>query len=295
MKNKYDIKYVVFRHDRIGMQLYAIINAIYYCKKHNLEYVHIQLDDSYIEYTKLFKLGEGYETMSIETFKQEHQYIKSEIKNLGWLFSLVKKKNIEEKRIKECNINYKSSAFLIYQSELINKYKKSELYKEMFTDNNINICIHYRRGDVININSAEYKNINVMFKKRNNLRYTPDNFINDIIDKLNIYMSDLPLNIHIHSDSVVDLDNLITSKHNFKIYSHFDDSPIEALNCMIQADILFRYGISAFSGVAAFYNTNIVISNIQEKYERLYNFSNTYMFKKCDDLLKFIAKKFKNV
>ena len=93
------MKFVAIRDDRIGMQLYAIINAIYYCKKYNLEYVHIPLDDSYIEYSKLFKLGQDYETMTKETFEREHQYTKSEIKNVGHLFSLVKKKRKKKKRL----------------------------------------------------------------------------------------------------------------------------------------------------------------------------------------------------
>ena len=301
MKNNLDYsddinrKCTVLRDDRIGMQLYAIMNGIYYCKKNNLEYIHIPLDDIYIEYDKLFKLGHGYETMCKETFENEHQYQTGCIKNIGHLFSLIKKKNKEKERIKECNINYKSSIFRVYQSQLIAQYKNSELYKKMFSVNTINICIHYRRGDIINLNSKKYKDVRYVIKERYNLRYTPDNFINEIINKLNVHMANLPINIHIHSDSVLKLEKLIKVKHNFNVCPHFDESPLDALNSMIQCDILFRYGISAFSGIAAFYNTNTVISKIPPKYKRLYDFSNTYYFKKCDQILAHLATQFSNV
>ena len=89
MKNK-NAKYVVVRIDRIGMQLYSIINAIYYCEKHNLRYIHIPLDDSNVEYSKLFQLGEGYNTMTKEEFALEHNDRNTKIVNLARLFSLIK-------------------------------------------------------------------------------------------------------------------------------------------------------------------------------------------------------------
>ena len=106
-------------------------------------------------------------------------------------------------------------------------------------------------------------------------------------------MDVLPLNIHIHSDSKLSMDKLLTAKHNFKVYTHFDDSAYDSLNSMIQCDILFRYGISSFSGVAAFYNNNVVISKMKPAYVNLYNYSNQYDFSNCDNILKKQANKYK--
>lgn len=293
MKNiKKKIKCVAFRDDRIGMQLYTIINAIYYCRKNNYEYIHIPLDCMYIEYENIFRLGEEYKKMSKEKYIRKHLYEETNVRNIGRLFSLIKRKNKEKEILKKSNINYKSSNFKIYQNELIDKYITSEFYKKMYIDNTINICIHYRRGDVKKLNKNRFNDVKHTVIQRYNLRYTPDDYINQIISKLNTYMYNIPLNIHVHSDSELDLNNLIKIEHKFKIITHFDTSHIDAMNSMIQSDILFRYGISAFSGVAAFYNKNIVISKIQPKYERLYNFSNTYNFKKCDAILEHLANRF---
>ena len=72
--------------------------------------------------------------------------------------------------------------------------------------------------------------------------------------------------------------------YNFNIYTHFEDDIITTFNDMISCDILFKYGVSAFSGICAIYNSNIVISDIDREYENLYKFDNIYHFDDCDNI-----------
>ena len=267
--------YISRRGDRIGMRLYAVIRTIYYCQQKKLNYNHVSVGHdnraNYKIYNNLFNFNKKYK--GIELSKNVNT--KYKINNIGGKWSLIRKFDI--------NINYNTRKFIKYRKSLIKLYKTSSLHKNVFKKKHINICIHYRRGDIARLRR----------KRERSLRYTPDNYINQIITKLNKYMDVLPLNIHIHSDSKLSMDKLLTAKHNFKVYTHFDDSAYDSLNSMIQCDILFRYGISSFSGVAAFYNNNVVISKMKPAYVNLYNYSNQYDFSNCDNILKKQANKYK--
>ena len=269
--------YISKRTDRIGMRLYATIRTIYYCQKQNLIYRHVLIghnNNDYKEYDKLFNFDKKYKTITNKKNLKKNK----NIKNIGNKWGLFKAENDD----------YKTKKFIKYRNSLINLYKKSNLYKNIYNINEINICVHYRRGDCDNFNKTNGNKYQI--QKR---RYTPDNYINQIITKLNKYMNDLPINIHIHSDSTLNISNLIKCKHNFNIHTHFDDSVFKSLNCMIQCDILFRYGLSSFSGVAAFYNTNVVISNMGNEFNDLYNYNNVYNFSKCGNILRKLSKKYK--
>jgi len=272
--------YISTRTDRVGMRLYAVIRTIYYCQTKNLKYRHVSLSRNkkeYKIYDTLFNFNKKYKGIKLsKDIKNKYK-----IKNLGKKWTLI---NTSIR-----NINYKTKKFIKYRKSLIKLYETSSLYNKVFNENHINICIHYRRGDCKTLK----KYTNMKERERKNLRYTPNNYLNKIITKLNKYMKGLPLNIHIHSDSILDIDKLLTRKHNFNIYTHFADSAYESLNSMIQCDILFRYGLSSFSGVAAFYNTNVVISKMKPRYENLYNYSNQYKFSECDKILNKFANKYK--
>lgn len=261
--------YTSKRNDRIGMQLYSMIHTKYYSQQQQRStYIHTPLSK---EYDQLFCIG----NKNIKIYEVDNN---AKIKNLGWRYTLM--------NIKKRKIDYKTHSFRKYRKKLINKYKKSKLYKNVFITNTINICIHCRQGDVAKSYNSNYTNIELRRIISHKLRYTPTSYINNVICILNKYMKGLPLNIHIHSDTYLDLDKIIKYKHNFKIYKNFDDSEYDAINSMIQADILFRYGISAFSGICAFYNSNIVISEVTSEYKQLYNYNNVYKFSECDNILE---------
>ena len=283
--------YVSKRNDRLGMRLYAVIRTIYYCQTKKLNYRHVSLSHNkkeYKIYDKLFNFNKKYKGIKYNKYANYDNKI---VINIGPTWECINK----------LYDNYKTKKFIKYRKSLINLYNESSLYKNVYNDKNINICIHYRRGDSKNYKKTKFKNINTNYigskiytdKQKLELRYTPNNYLNKIITKLNKYMKGLPLNIHIHSDSILDIDKLLTRKHNFNIYTHFADSAYESLNSMIQCDILFRYGLSSFSGVAAFYNTNVVISKMKPRYENLYNYSNQYKFSECDKILNKFANKYK--
>ena len=288
--------YVSKRNDRLGMRLYAVIRTIYYCQQKKLNYRHVSLSHNkkeYKIYDTLFNFNKKYKGIKYNKYAKYNNKI---FINIGPIWECINKSYD----------NYKTNEFIKYRKSLINLYNKSSLYKNVYNDNEISVCIHYRRGDSKNYKKMKFKNININYintkyigskiyrdKQKLELRYTPDNYINQIITKLNKYMDGLPLNIHIHSDSELNMDKLLTRKHNFKIYTHFDDSAYTALNSMIQCDILFRYGLTSFSGVAAFYNSNVVISKMDNTYNGLYNFNNAYKFSNCDNILKKRANKYK--
>jgi len=271
--------YVSKRNDRIGMRLYAVIRTIYYCQQNNFKYNHVSLAynrNNYKIYNDLFNFKKKYNVI---------KYTKSlkrggKVKNMGPIFHLLNKPYD----------NFKTPNFIKFRKSLINLYINSNLYKNVYNNKYINICIHYRRGDTTSYKNEKFKSIK---NKRLRLRYTPKNYLNQVINKLNEYMKDLPLNIHIHSDSNLNIDKLLTCKHNFNIITHFNDTAYDSLNGMIQCDILFRYGISSFSGVAAFYNKNIVISKINKEFQDLYNYKNVYKFTKCNIILRNFANKYK--
>jgi hypothetical protein len=283
--------YVSKRNDRLGMRLYAVIRTIYYCQTKKLNYRHVSLSHNkkeYKIYNKLFNFNKKYKGIKYNKYAKYDNKI---VINIGPTWECINK----------TYDNYKTKEYIKYRKSLINLYNESSLYNNVYNDKNINICIHYRRGDSKNYKKAKFKNINYIGgklytnKKKLKLRYTPDNYINQIITKLNKYMNDLPLNIHIHSDSRLNMDKLLTRKHNFNIHTHFQDSAYDSLNSMIQCDILFRYGLSSFSGVAAFYNSNVVISKIDNEFKGLYNYNNVYNFSKCGNILRKLANKYKNI
>jgi len=66
----------------------------------------------------------------------------------------------------------------------------------------------------------------------------------------------------------------------------FKIDPLIAMQDMISCDVLFRSGVSAFSGVAAFYNTNTIISDMPSNFSHLYKFDNTYTFNEAPKILQ---------
>jgi hypothetical protein len=95
--------------------------------------------------------------------------------------------------------------------------------------------------------------------------------------------------VTIHSDSILDMEKFET--YNLKVNTKFRISVEEAMQDMISCDVLFRTGISAFSGVCALYNTNLVISDVPSEYKNLYEHDNVVGFAECDGRLQHILSK----
>ena len=227
------------RGDRIGMQIYGILCTIHFCKKYNFIYVHTPLEE---KYESIFNLGKD--------FKKVNELKGVHINNIGMNWGLQNMKNTNDfPEFDEEFREYFTNLFdcNIETTKIINK---------------INICIHCRRGNTYLDQGPEYRKY----------RFTPDSFIYEVLDEIQKKYNKENANIHIYSDNTID--EKIFNKYNLNVFCHFNEDIIESLNNMIKCDILFRYGISAFSGICALYNTNLVFSDIQDEYKKLYCFNN---------------------
>lgn len=252
------------RKDRIGMKIFAILYTINYCLQNNYIYIHTPLKKEYEQMFNFTKLYKSINDVSDDVL----------IKNFGG----------------SCNLQtlFKKNQFPKFSNKLRNKLISlyDQTNKTNKTDKKcIRICIHCRRGDTCDYNSYTGRIKNSKF-----YRNTPDSFVNEafeIINKLNI-----PVEINVYSDSKLNINNFNT----YKLYVkwHFNEDIRCAINDMITCDILFRYGISAFSGICAFYNKNIIISKIHKDYKDIYNFDNLYTLKNCIKPIKNYINKYIN-
>ena len=240
--------YTSKRNDRIGMQIYAMISTINYCEINNYTYIHSPLPSPY---EGIFNLGKNQKHINEKENGEK-------ITNYGFFHNLLDDKT---------NFNNFSNSF---RKSLIDKYN----YKKNINQNTnyIKICIHVRRGDTIRHNN----------KPQLIERFCDDNYLKLILYKIHTLINK-PVKIFIHSDSIINIDNFNT--YNLDIKTCFDYTPMKSLNDMINCDILFRKGISAFSGICAIYNTNIVISDTPDKYKKLFLIDNIYDLNNCDNLL----------
>ena len=161
-----------------------------------------------------------------------------------------------------------------FREYMIGKYNPNSL---KHTDKNkIRICIHIRRGDVD-------KGQPTIAKLE---RRVSDDFLEKVLYKINKFIRK-PVSVNIHSDSVIDMEKFET--YDLEINTKFDDTSEQAMQDMISCDILFRAGISAFSGVCAFYNTNLVISEMSANFKGLYVMDNVCGIEQCDERLKILS------
>ena len=246
------------RHDRIGMQINSIIYAIRYCQINNYEYIHTPLAEPYESH---FNVG--------DCFRKYNTIInKNIIENIGPMHGLTKLCS-QDKIFFDLSNNFRNK---LIQDFNITPVVNSPTF---INSKGLKICIHCRRDDTEKLQC-----------RAQILRYTPDTFINNVLSKLSSYFLEKSVSIHIYSDSKKDLlRNIIPCK--FKIHYHINENIITSLNDMICCDILFRYGLSSFSGICAIYNKNIVISHIPDKvYEYLYTHEKVYKFEDCDTILQ---------
>jgi len=164
-----------------------------------------------------------------------------------------------------------------FRKDIIRRYNPTHTYPK--NKKKINICIHMRRGDTV------YPSGRPKFR----WRMATDDFLIEVLRRINKFIKK-PVSINIHSDSVIDMEKFET--YDLEINTKFDDtgprggrSPEQAMQDMIACDILFRTGISAFSGVCAFYNTNLVISALPVGCEGMYVMDNVYGLGECNERL----------
>ena len=236
------------RGDRIGMNIYARLVTMSFCYNNSSEYtyVHTPLAEPF---ESMFNLGVGY---------MKRAGLKG-VKNPPFCTHILEL--VRHKKLPNFSDEFKRG--------LIQRYKSPPKKGE-----GINICIHMRRGDAADPTSVEDK-----YK----LRRSSDDFLEEVFQKISEFVKK-PANITIHSDSALDMKKFET--HKLNVNTNFQCEPEEAMRDMISCDILFRSGISAFSGVCAFYNKNLIISDMPDGLEELYAAKNTYALKDFSRIFK---------
>lgn len=234
------------------MNIYARLTTMSFCYNNSSKYtyVHTPLPEPF---ESMFNLGAGY--MKITSAFNIHKRVTKQPFCLN-LLDLVRNKQLP---------NFSNE----FKQAIIQRYKPPPK-----KDDGINICIHMRRGDAADPTSVEAK-----YK----LRRSSDDFLEEVFQKISECVKK-PANITVHSDSILDMKKFQT--HKLKVNTNFECTPEEAMRDMISCDILFRSGISAFSGVCAFYNENLIISDMPDGFEELYDAKNTYALKDFSRIFK---------
>lgn len=251
--------YTCVRPDRIGMQIYGCLHSIHWCQINHADYIHKPLAQ---DWENLFNFKENFRSdIEIPNFF-DFLYIK----NSNYFYNLKYSSNIIQLKDLSNFISFSKH----FRDKIIGYYQPN--IETSKSNKIINICIHIRRGDTLE------KSHN-----RSILRLVPDSFISRCLNAINLYIKK-PCVVHLHSDSDVDLTAINT--YNLDIKTMFKSDPLIAMQDMISCDVLFRSGISAFSGVAAFYNTNTIISDMPSNFSHLYKFDNTYTFHEAPKILQ---------
>jgi len=245
------------RGDRIGMNVYARLITMSFCYNNSSKYiyVHTPLPEPF---ESMFNLGMG--CMRVTSAFNIHGRVNPPPFPTH-IIPHVRKKQLP---------NFSNE----FKRDIIQRYKPFSQ-----KDGGINICIHMRRGD-----TADLAKTGNQFK----LRRASDDFLGEVFQKINEFIKK-PANITVHSDSALDMEKFET--YGLKINTNFECAPEEAMRDMISCDILFRSGVSSFSGVCAFYNENLIISDMPDGFEDLYAAKNTYALKDSSSRLKLINKK----
>lgn len=115
-------------------------------------------------------------------------------------------------------------------------WESNEKYK---FDNEFNIAIHLRRGDVLPSDTIRTITIAKLLNNVNKIKKVYPNASYHVISENNLENLDL------------------LRKNNINV--HINNTDLEALNILSSADILYRASHSSFSEIAAIFNPNIII------------------------------------
>lgn len=214
------------RGDDLGMQIYARLYAMAYCQLLGERYIHTPLKESLQGYESFFNLGLGEEISS----KEERMIdIGSYAKP-----STISKHHPVFPALHFCNQ---------FRSRILKKYnstpKKNSL--KFLRSSGIKIAIHARKT-----NSDG---------RKKELRDTPNYFLQGLVNKLDRVFAGERISIHVYSNRKIsfNISESVAQNKELKMYTHYQTDVKEAIHDMIKADYLFKYGVSTFSGVCAFY------------------------------------------
>jgi hypothetical protein len=252
-----------------GSQYQKIINLYAVIKKYNLKYIHIPLQighnynndkDWNEKWDRFFNFKKLSNNDEVDIEKLEKYFI-TENTTEERIF-MNKNPNILYLYYHTFNIFYKNPEYYFkdIQNDLINAYDETNNDRKLIYDKNkTNIAIHIR---VYNNHDNEADNeFYEKYSKENTTNEVRFYFTADMYEKLINELKEKYTNSEIHIFSQEEYFDIKFKKlRNIKdIKLHFDDMDVfDTFHHLCKADVLVM-GLSSFSIVAAYYNTNTVI------------------------------------
>jgi hypothetical protein len=226
------------KSDGFGSQLQACFSLIAYCAYKNYTYVHRPFSTMHHNDERL----DNFPKLMNDFVNLEHKF--KSINNIS---------NFESSQLFRFKEGYMVHGSLhpefFYTEDVLNEIRscyysspKPDI-KHIFTENNYNVALHIRRGDVS--------------KTANVPRYTPNNMYIEILKKIN-----LPNNtvIHIFSEGNPDDFKEITNTYS-NVLLHLNTNIQITFHCLVKSDMLILCK-SSFGYCAGLLNENIVNATI---------------------------------
>lgn len=231
------------REDQIGMNIYSRIYAMLYAEESNFQYIHSPFKKKYEEFEDFFNLGFSYQ----DTTRHSNAV------NIGpeIIPAYLARNSGEFKSIK---FPHSFLAKLRYKYYLTDKNNSTEFKNSK----GIKAAIHIR-----SCNKERKKNKDNHEKLMWGIRQPPPSYIPACFRKLRNLFAE-HISVHIFSNEELDLsfDDELFQDKKFSIYTHFNTELKSTFHDLISSDILFRYGVSSFSGVCSIYNRNISVLSL---------------------------------
>lgn len=235
------MKITASRKDQLGMQLYCRIYAMAYAEANNLEYFHTPFPKRYKNFENFFNLG--FNSKPASDCKDSIEDIGDKIIPAFLSRDFCRYNPIKFNKTFVAKLRYK---YFLEQKVNSEKFKASKGLK---------VAIHIR-----GCSKEKHKEGNDPNKSMWEIREAPESYIPACFRKLATVNADL-ISVHIYSNEHLHLkwDHDLYRDPKFSIYTHYKTPLKRCMHDMISADILFRYGVSAFSGVCSIYNQKLSV------------------------------------
>lgn len=218
-------KITATRGDDLGMQVYSRLYAIKFCEEIEGKYVHTPLKTGLQEYEDFFNLS----SVSANVFQEK-------VIDIG---GFAKPTTVAKNHPVFIPVFFDQKfKTTIRKAYFLNPKKNSEKF---INSKGIKIAIHVRKSK--------------LFGKRQELRNTPNFFVESVVNKINHVFGGQKVSIHIYSNQNIcfNVKEKVIFNKNLRLFTHYKSDLKESIHDMIEADFLFKYGISTFSGICALY------------------------------------------
>jgi len=267
-------KITATRADQLGMQVYSRIYAMAYCQLNNLDYIHTPLPKKYSHFEDFFNLG-----FDKRSRKQNEQGVLDIGESI--IPSFLSRNSGTFRSIKFDKTFLAKLRYKYYMGEKENS-------KSFSSAKGIKACIHIRKcTEERSKKNPQKKHLITkpgiterdQEKAMWGIREPPPAFMPACFRKLNKIKADR-INVNIYSNEELDLDfsDELFQDPKFQICTHYDTKIEHVIHDLISCDILFRYGVSSFSGICSIYNRNLSVFALPPGKRYL---SNSYVSDNC--------------